>query len=99
MFHMRRRDFVNLLGGAAASWPLAAQAQQGERVRRVGVLTNLAADDAEGQVRNTAFAQALAQLGWAVGQNLQMNIAGLRAMPTASADTPPNWSRSFRMSY
>jgi putative ABC transport system substrate-binding protein len=69
---MRRRDFISLLGGTAAAWPLAAQAQQGERVRRVGVLTNLAADDAEGQVRNTAFAQALAQLGWAVGQNLQI---------------------------
>ena len=69
---MIRRNFITLLGGAAAVWPLAAWAQQGERVRRVGVLTNLAADDAEGQVRNTAFAQALAQLGWIVGQNLQI---------------------------
>jgi putative ABC transport system substrate-binding protein len=69
---MRRRDFITLLGGAAATWPLAARAQQGERVRRVGVLTNLASDDPEAQVRNTAFAQALAQLGWAVGQNLQI---------------------------
>src|SRR5437588_830493 len=66
---MRRREFITLLGGAAV-WPLAARAQQGERVRRVGVLTNLAADDPEAQVRNTAFAQALGQLGWTVGQNL-----------------------------
>jgi putative ABC transport system substrate-binding protein len=58
--------------GAAAAWPLAARAQQSERVRRIGVLTNLAADDPEGQVRNTAFAQALAQLGWTVGQNLRI---------------------------
>ena len=68
---MRRRAFITMLGGAAA-WPVAARAQQGERMRRVGVLTNLAADDPEGQVRNTAFAQALAQLGWTVGQNLRM---------------------------
>ena len=68
---MRRREFITLLGGAAA-WPLAARAQQRERVRRIGVLTNLAADDPEGQVRNTAFAQSLAQLGWTVGQNLRI---------------------------
>jgi putative tryptophan/tyrosine transport system substrate-binding protein len=69
---MTRRQFIALLSGAAAAWPLAARAQQGERVRRVGVLTNLAADDPEGQVRNTAFAQALAQLGWTVGHNLRI---------------------------
>jgi putative ABC transport system substrate-binding protein len=68
---MRRRQFITLLGGAAA-WPLAARAEQGERFRRIGVLTNLAADDPEGQVRNTAFAQALAQLGWTVGHNLRI---------------------------
>ncbi|MFL6834190.1 MAG: ABC transporter substrate-binding protein [Xanthobacteraceae bacterium] len=68
---MKRREFIALIGGAAA-WPLAARAQESERVRRVGVLTNLAADDPEGQVRNTAFAQALAQLGWTVGHNLRI---------------------------
>jgi ABC-type uncharacterized transport system substrate-binding protein len=68
---MRRRDFITLLGGTAA-WPLAAHAQRAEQMRRIGVLTNLAADDPEGQVRFTAFAQALAQLGWNVGQNLRM---------------------------
>jgi putative tryptophan/tyrosine transport system substrate-binding protein len=66
---MRRRAFITLLGGAAA-WPLAAQ--HAERMRRIGVLTNLASDDPEAQVRNTAFAQTLAQLGWAVGQNLHI---------------------------
>src|SRR5215475_5665166 len=69
---MRRRDVITLLGGAAAAWPIAARAQPSERVRRIGVLTNLAADDPEGQVRFTAFAQALAQLGWTVGQNLRI---------------------------
>ena len=69
---MNRRTFITVLSGAATAWPLAARAQQSERVRRVGVLTNLAADDPEGQVRFTAFAQALAQLGWTVGQNLRI---------------------------
>jgi putative ABC transport system substrate-binding protein len=68
---MRRRDFIAGLAGAAAL-PVAAWGQQPARVRRVGVLTNLASDDMEAQVRNTAFAHALAQLGWAVGQNLEI---------------------------
>src|SRR5262245_58000112 len=68
---MRRREFITLLGGAAA-WPLAARAQQSERVRRVGVLTYLAADDVEGQARLAAFAQALKQLGWSEGRNLRI---------------------------
>jgi len=68
---LKRRQVLTLLGGAAAAWPLSVGAQQ-QRMRRIGVLTNLAADDPEGQVRNTAFAQALAQLGWTVGQNLRI---------------------------
>ena len=67
---MKRREFITLIGGAVAAWPLAARAQQREGMRRIGVLTNLAADDPVGQVRNTAFAQALAQLGWTIGENL-----------------------------
>src|SRR5262249_27680905 len=69
---MKRREFIALLGGVSLVRPLAARAQQGERMRRGGVPTNLAADDPEGQVRYTAFAQALAQLGWTVSQNLQI---------------------------
>jgi putative ABC transport system substrate-binding protein len=68
---MRRRAFISLLGGAAAAWPLAGRAQQGERMRRIGVLIG-AADDAEGQPRLVAFGQGLAQLGWTVGRNLQI---------------------------
>jgi len=70
---MRRREFITLIGGAAA-WPLAGRAQQGERVRRVGVLMSHAADDPAGQSRLLAFAQTLAQLGWIEGRNLRIDI-------------------------
>jgi putative tryptophan/tyrosine transport system substrate-binding protein len=69
---LRRRDFIALLGSAAA-WPLAAHAQQPERVRRIGMLMNLAADDPESLVRNAAFVQGLQQLGWTEGRNLQID--------------------------
>jgi putative ABC transport system substrate-binding protein len=69
---VKRRDFITLLGGAAA-WPLAARAQQGERVRRIGVLQSLAADDPEGQARLAAFAQGLRQSGWTIGRNVQID--------------------------
>src|SRR5262245_41574440 len=70
---MRRRDFITLLGGAAA-WPLAARAQQGERMRRIGVLLSSTADDPEYQDRLTAFLQGLAQLGWIAGRNVHIDI-------------------------
>jgi putative tryptophan/tyrosine transport system substrate-binding protein len=70
---MGRREFITLLGGAAAAWPLAASAQQPARMRRIGVLTPFSADDAEGHARLTAFAQGLQQLGWTVGQNIQID--------------------------
>ena len=70
---MRRREFITLLGGAAAAWPLAVHAQQGERARRIGVLMNLAADDAEGQARIAAFLQGLQQLGWTDGGNVRID--------------------------
>ena len=70
---MRRREFITLLGGAAATWPVAGRAQQPERVRRVGVLMSLAADDKEGQARLTAFLQGLQELGWLEGRNIQID--------------------------
>ena len=72
MFDMRRREFISLLGSAAAAWPFAARAQQGERMRRIGVLVAVA-DDPEGQARIAAFLQGLQQLGWAEGRNLQID--------------------------
>ena len=68
---MKRREFITLLGGAVA-WPLAARAQQPDRMRRIGVFMNLASDDAEGQARNAAFLQGLQEAGWAVGRNVRI---------------------------
>ena len=69
---MRRREFITLVGGAAAGWPLAARAQQPGRMRRIGSLMGQAADDPLAQVRNAAFLQGLQELGWTVGRNTQI---------------------------
>jgi putative ABC transport system substrate-binding protein len=71
---MKRREFVMLLGGAAVAWPLAARAQQPEPMRRIGVLMNRAADDAEGQAEIAAFQQTLQQLGWTEGRNRRIDV-------------------------
>jgi putative tryptophan/tyrosine transport system substrate-binding protein len=68
-----RRQFISALGGAAATWPLAARAQQGESMRSIGVLTNLATGDPEDQARDAAFLQRLQQLGWTVGRNVRID--------------------------
>src|SRR5215813_3594957 len=68
---VKRRKFITLLGGTAA-WPLAARAQQSERMRRIGVLNTLAADDALAQARQGAFLQGLQQSGWTIGRNVQV---------------------------
>jgi putative ABC transport system substrate-binding protein len=68
-----RREFIALIGGAAAAWPLAARAQQPERMRRIGVLMSLAADDPEALARITAFVQGLQQLGWTDGRNVRID--------------------------
>jgi len=73
MSGMGRREFVALLGGAAAAWPLAARAQQGERVRRIGMLLPAASDDVEYQARVGAFLQRLGELGWTIGRNLRID--------------------------
>ena len=73
MFDMRRREFITLLGGAAAAWPFVAQAQQRERMRRIGVLLPAAADDADFQAWVGAFQQALVQSGWIIGRNVRID--------------------------
>jgi putative ABC transport system substrate-binding protein len=69
---MRRREFISLLGGAAVAWPLSARAQQPAKLRIIGVLMNLAADDPESMARVTAFAQGLQELGWTDGRNVRI---------------------------
>src|SRR5262245_11617756 len=71
---MRRREFITLLGGMAVGWPLAVHAQQPERMRRIGVLMPIAADDPVGQTRIAAFQQGLQQLGWTDGRNVWVEI-------------------------
>src|SRR5262249_55611022 len=69
---VNRRDFITLLGGVAAAWPLAASAQQSERMRRIGVLTPFAESDPEGQARIAAFREGLGKLGWTEGRDVQI---------------------------
>jgi putative ABC transport system substrate-binding protein len=70
---MRRRAFITLVGGAAAVWPLAGRAQQADRMRRIGVLMPLAADDPIGQARIAALREGLEKLGWAEGRNIRID--------------------------
>src|SRR6516165_7900441 len=72
--HIGRREFITLLGGAAAAWPLAARAQQTERTRRIGVLTVFSKSDPEGQRRIAALLQRLQELGWADGRNVRIEF-------------------------
>ena len=78
---MRRRQFITLLGGAVISWPLASRAQQGERMRSIGVLTPLPADLPDAQERHAVFLQTLRQLGWTEGA-CASRFAGVLAIPT-----------------
>lgn len=78
---MKRREFITLLGGAVVASPLTSRAQQAERVRRIGVLMPLAADDTEGQARFTAFLQGLRELGWTDGHNVRIDTRWTEGKP------------------
>ena len=78
---MRRRDFITLIGGAAASWSFEARAEQSERMRRVGVLMALKEDDPQGQADVVAFQQALLELGWIDGRNIRLSLSHWRSRP------------------
>jgi putative ABC transport system substrate-binding protein len=70
---VKRREFITLLGGATVAWPLAARAQQSERVRRIGVLMATSEDDAESQLRLATFREALQKLGWTEGRDVRID--------------------------
>ena len=78
---MNRREFITLLGGAVAMWPLPGRAQQGDRMRRIGALLNLAADDPMGQARVAAFVQGLQAAGWSDGRNVRIDTRWAAADP------------------
>jgi ABC-type uncharacterized transport system substrate-binding protein len=82
MMVWKRREFITLLGGAAAAWPIAARAQQGERVRRIGVLMATAETDPESPSRVAAFEQGLAMVGWITGQNVRIHYCWAAGEPT-----------------
>jgi putative tryptophan/tyrosine transport system substrate-binding protein len=76
---MQRREFITLLGGGAAAvgaWPLTARAQQGERMRPIGVLMGYAESDREGQAFIAAFREGLQKLGWTEGRNIRIDLGG-----------------------
>ena len=90
---MKRRKFITLLGAAAMAWPRAARAQQGERMRRIGVLMPIAADDPAAKARLAAFQQDLQQLGWTDGRNVRIETRWSKGHADAFANTRPNWPR------
>jgi hypothetical protein len=95
---MRRREFITLLGGAAAVWPLAARAQQRERMRRIGVLIGTAADDPQAPPRIAALAQGLQELGWIADRNVRIDYRWPGGDAERIANKRRNWPRSRRTS-
>jgi hypothetical protein len=91
---MKRRDFITLLGGTAAAWPLAARAQQTRAMRRVGVLMAIAESDPEGQARVRAFHQAMNDLGGPTAEMCGSIFVGLPVMPIAFEPTRQSWLAS-----
>jgi hypothetical protein len=95
---MRRREFILLIGGAAATWPLAARAQEPSGVRRIGVLMNIS-DDPEGKARLAAFRQSLEQLGWIDGRNVRIDTkwadGDVERIRRLATEMSPNHRMSF----
>ena len=91
---MKRREFIGYVAGAVTAplfWPFAARAQQGERVRRIGVLLQAAKSDVESEIRVKAFLQGLEQFGWIEGRNLHLEYRWAGEIPTTFAGTPRIW--------
>ena len=88
---MRRREFIALLGGTAAAWPFTARAQQPDRMRRIGVLMSVPESDPEAQRWLGAFSEALQQVGWTAGRNIQLDY---RWAPPFDASRDNEWVRN-----
>src|SRR4051812_12067785 len=93
---MRRRNFCELLASAGAFWPLLAQAQQPDRVRRVGMLYGATPEDAAARARHEAFLEAFGKLGWVDGRNVRSMSAGPKETRRGLIDMPLSWSGSYR---
>ena len=81
---MRRRDFIKGIVGSATAWPLVARAQQGDHVRRIGVLMNIGTDDPEAPAQVGAFSQGLAESGWIIGRNARIDYRWYQGNPEAA---------------
>ena len=88
---MNRREFITLLGGAAATWPRSARAQQSVATPQIGVLTTLSNKDSEGQLRVAVFRQELQKLGWIEGSNVRFDYRWAAVTPNGFGPTPRNW--------
>jgi hypothetical protein len=88
---VRRRDFIRVVGGAAATWPLAARAQQREPLRRIAVLEPIAKEAPGAQARYTAFLDAFDRLGWTDGRNVQIVARWGGGNDSQRANMPRNW--------
>ena len=95
---MRRRDFLKAVAGSAAAWPLAARAQEGERVRRIGMLTGLSGEDTETKARIAAFLQELQKFGWTEGRNLRVDIRAGEGNAAPHENMRRSWLR-FVLTY
>ena len=95
---MKRREFITVLGGAAVAWPLAARAQQRERMRRIGVLLAACRGRSGDQARRCGLPAGLQQLGWSDGRNVAIEYRWAAGDAERSANMRPNWSRSRRTS-
>ena len=93
--NMKRRDFIKVVGGVVG-WSLAARAQQPDRMRRIGVLMAIAAEDPESKARLAAFTQGFQQLGWIAGQNVQIDYRSTAGNAEICVNMLENWSRSLQ---
>jgi putative tryptophan/tyrosine transport system substrate-binding protein len=94
---LKRREFISLLGGAAAAWPLSARAQQAERMRRIGVLVSSAEDDLDMQARVAGFRQGLEKLGWSEDRNARIDARFAAGKQINFRCSRKSWLRCNRM--